>query len=309
MYLEAADWLAKTLDAAGELEQARNVLARAMELSPNAAGRQKSLADAAYKNGELDLAQTSYEKAIKLSEHSVHKSAGTYTGLAKVLNDKDDPGEALKVLGRSREAFRDDPEAALQTAVIEGMAYQKMGEPERAQAALAAAEDLMRSQPLAVSAAATMDMANALFALGQKEKACGLLQDVVKNNHENAGVIRMVEAAFESAGMAEEGGELIKKSSEEVIAINNQGVTLANEGKFEDGIRLMRQALQNLPNNDLMITNLCGMMIGLMSKNGKDDSLIFEARELLERARKINPANSKYNTYMSILNRLAPPSA
>lgn len=309
MYLEAADWLSKTLDALGDLEQAQNVLATAMSLSPNAVARQKNLADAAYKNGALDLAQSSYEKAIKLGEHSVHKSANTYAGLAKVLTARDDPEEALKVLDRSRGEFRDDPEAALQTAVIEGMAYQKMGEPGKAAAALASAEELMRSQPGNVSAATTMDMANALFKLGQKDKACGLLANVVKNNHENAGIIKMVEAAFENAGMGEEGGELIRKSSQEVVSINNQGVTLANEGKFEEGIRLMRQALQNLPDSDLMITNLCGMMIGLMSRQGKDDALIAEARELLERVRRINPANRKYSTYMNILNKLASPPA
>ena len=305
MYLDAADWLSKTLDALGDLEQAQNVLANAMALSPNAPARQKNLADAAYKNGAFDLAQVSYEKAIKLGEHSVHKNSGTYAGLAKVLTAKDDPEAALKVLDRSRVEFKDDPEATLQTAVIEGMAYQKMGQPEKAGAAFAVAEELMRSQPGNVSAATTMDMANALFKLGQKDKACSLLESVVKNNHENTGIIKMVASAFEEAGFGEEGGDLIKKSSNEVVSINNQGVILASEEKFEEGIKLMKLALQTLPNNDLMITNLCGMMIGLMSRNGKDDSMIFEAREHLERARKINPANKKYNTYMNTLNKLA----
>jgi tetratricopeptide (TPR) repeat protein len=150
-----------------------------------------------------------------------------------------------------------------------------------------------------------MDMANALFKLGQKDKAFSLLESVVKNNHENLGVINMVEAVFESANMGAEGRELIKKSTTEVVNINNQGVMLANEGRFEDGIKLMRQAVQTLPNNDLMIANLCGMMIGLMTRSGKDDRLIFEARELLDRVRNINPNNKKYSAYMSLLNKLA----
>lgn len=309
MYLEAADWLSKTHDELGDLEQAQHVLVKAMALSPNAPARQKNLADVALKNGSLDLAHSSYEKAIKLSEYSVHKNASSFTGLAKVLTAKDDPAQALKVLDRSRNEFKDDPEAALHTAVVEGMAYQKMGQPEKAAAALAVAEELMRSQPSSVSATTTVDMANVLFSLGHKDKACGLIENMVKNNHENAGIIKMAEAVFEKAGMSEEGGERIKKSTAEVVSINNQGVVLANEGKFEEGIKLMRQALETLPNNDLMLTNLCGMMIGLMGKSGKDDRMIFEARDLLERAGKINPSNKKYNTYMNIINKLASPPA
>lgn len=310
MYLEAADWLAKSLDALGDTEQAQGVLAKAMELSPLASGRQKSLADVALKNGALDLAQLSYEKAIKLGEHSIHKSSNTYAGLAKVLTAKDNPAEALKVLGRSKEEFKDDHEAALQAAVIEGMAYHKMGEPEKAEEALAVAEGLMRAQPRNINVTTTMEMANVLFELGHKDKACGLLEGVVKNNHENTDILNMVEAAFEEAGIGEEGSELIKKTSQEVVDINNQGVVLANEGKFEEGIKLMKKALQTAPDNDQMITNLCGMMIGLMTKNGKDDRMIFEVREHLDRVRKLNPLNTKYNTLTNALSKLSsPPSA
>ena len=305
MYLEAADWLSKTLDAMGDLEQARSVLLSAMTLSPNAVARQKSLADAAYKNGELDLAQASYEKAIKLEEHSVHKNSGTYSGLAKVLTAKDDPQEALKVLDRSRQEFKGDPVAELQTAVIEGMVYQKLGQPDKAEAALAVAEELMLRQPGSVSLSTTIDMADALLKLGQKDKACGLLASLVKNNHENAGIISMVEAVFDNAGLSEEGGELIRASAEEVVNINNQGVLLANQGKFEESVKLMKQALLTLPDSELMLTNLCGMMLGLMSRAGKDELMILEVRQYLERVSKINPANKKYSTYMNIVNKLA----
>jgi len=278
MYLEAADWLSKTYDALGDLEQAQNVLTNAMALSPNASARQKNHADAAYKNGALDLALVSYEKAIKLGEHSVHKSSGTYAGLAKVLTSAGNPEEALKVLGRSKVEFKNDPDAALQAAVLEGMAYQKMGQPEKAAEALAIADGLMRNKPDQLDSTTAMEMADVLLKLGQKDKALGLLESVVKNNHGNTGVISLVEAVFETAGIGDEGDALIKKSAQEVLDINRQGVVLANEGKLQEGIDLLRTALKVLPDNDLMIMNLCGMMIGLMSRNGRDYSMPLEAR-------------------------------
>ena len=304
MYLEASDWLAKTLDVLGDREMAQNVLQHAMELSPNSPVRQKSLADAAYKNGNLDVAQKAYEKTIKLGEHSVHKSAAVYAGLAKVLTDKDEPNEALKILAVGKHEFKNNAEAAVQAAVIESLAYQKMGEPEKATAALQEADKLVEGLGGKVSADITMDMAKSLFALGEKDKACGLLQSVVKNNHENSELISQIEAVFESEQLGEEGANLIKESKKEVIDINNQGVLFGREGKFDEGVKLLRKAVQNLPNSEVMIMNLCGMLIGLMKKEGKDDRMLHEAKTLLDRVRDINPANKKYHDYLNVLNQI-----
>lgn len=304
MYLEAADWLAKAYEALGDREQTQQVLLSAMELSPNSPLRQKNLADAAHKNGALDIAQTAYEKAIKLSEHSVHKNSKVFSRLAKVLTDKDVPEEALKVLNRCRDEFKDDTETALEASVIESKAYQKMGQSEKAELAILEAGKLLEGLSGEVGIDITMDMADALFQLGEKDKACGLLENVIKNNHENKGIISQVEALFEKAELSQEGENLINKSTQEVININNQGVVLAKEGKFKDGIELLKEALQNLPNNTTIITNLCGMMIGLMKRDGKDDRLIYETRAYLDRVHKINPTDKKYHEYIKAVSLL-----
>ena len=304
LYIEASDWLAKTLDLLGDREQAQQTLQKAMELSPNSPIRQKNLAEAAHKNGALDIAQTAYEKSIKLSEFSVYKSPVAYAGLAKVFTDKGVPEEALKVLKRGKDEFKDDVEAAVQASVIESMAYQKMGQPDKAKAAIAEAEKLTESLSGAVSTEIAMDMAKSLFQLGEKDKACGLLQSVVKNNHENADIISQVEAVFQSEQLGDEGENLIQESKQEVININNQGVILAKEGKFEEAVRLLRTAVQNLPNSEVMLMNLCGMLIGLMKKSGKDDSHVYEAKSLLDRVWEMNPSHKKYNEYANALNQI-----
>lgn len=304
MYMEASDWLARTLDALGDRNEAQQVLLKAMELSPNSPVRHKTLADAAYKNGALDIAQTAYEKTIKLSEHSVHKSPAVYAGLAKVLTDKDAPEEALKILSRGRQEFKDNTEATIQAAVVESMAYQKMGQPQKAATAIAEAEKLVESLAGKISTETTMDMAKSLFQLGKKDEACGLLQSIVRNNHENADIISRVEAVFESEHLGEEGGNLIKESREEVIGINNQGVVLAREGKFDEGVKLLRKAAQMLPNSEVIIMNLCGMLIALMKKDGADDPVVHEAKGLLDRVRELNPSNKKLYEYENALNQI-----
>lgn len=301
MYMEASDLLAKTLDALGEREQAQKILLNATELSPNSPARYKTLADAAYKNGDLDIAKQSYEKTIKLSEHSVHKNPDVYAGLAKVLTDKDEPGEALKVMDRGRQEFKDNPEVAVQAAVVDSMAYRKMGQPQKAAAAIAEAGKLMENMSGKVSMETTMDMAKSLFQLGKKDAACDLLQNIVKNNHENTDILDQVEAVFESENLGEEGRGLIKESKQEVVDINNQGVMLAREGKIDEGVDLLRKAVQMLPNSEVIIMNLCGMIIGLMKKEGRNDRMLNEARSLIERARELNPCNKKLFDYESAL--------
>lgn len=303
MFMEASDWLVKTLNAMGDAAQAQEVLQDAVRLSPNSATRQKSLGDTALKNGALDVAQAAFEKTIKISEFSPHKSPSAFTGLAKVFSAMDTPEEALKVLARGKAAFRDSPEAAIQTAAAESAVYKKMGQADKADAAMANAEQLMAALPGKVSPEVAMEVAQSLLALGQKDKACDLMRDLVKNNHENADISRQVEAMFDSAQLGAEGRSLIKESQQEVVNINNQGVMLAKKGEFLEGAKLLRTAVQNLPNSEVVIMNLCGLLIGLMRKEGKTDALTQEVRGLLERVGALNPTNKKYHLYTDVLNR------
>jgi len=119
MFIEAADWLAKTLEAMGDGAKAQEVLQQAVQLSPNSPVRLKNLGDTAYRNGALDVAQAAFEKTIKISEFSPHKNPAVYARLAQVFSDSNAPDEALKVLKRSKADFKYNTAAALQTAAAE----------------------------------------------------------------------------------------------------------------------------------------------------------------------------------------------
>lgn len=69
-FLEAYDWLAKTLQATGEIEAAGEILERAARLPPNSVLRQKSLGEVALKLGNLDGAERAFRKSVSLGEHS-----------------------------------------------------------------------------------------------------------------------------------------------------------------------------------------------------------------------------------------------
>jgi len=304
MYVEAADWLAKSFEAMGELTRAEQVLLEAVKLSPNSPVRQKNLGDTAFKNGSLDIAQAALEKNIKISEFSTHKNPAVYASLAEVFSEKNSPEEALNVLKRSKNDFRFNPQAALQAAAAESRIYQKMGQTDKAQAALTTAEQLVEQLADKISPELLVEVAKSQLKLGQKDKACSLLGRVIKNNHENAALFSQIEAVFASENLAQEGHALVNASRQEVIDINNQGVTLAKQGDFEQGAKLLRSAVQQLPSSEAVIINLAGLLIGQMSKEGYKDALGAEAMALLERVHELNPANNKYYAYALVLTRL-----
>jgi hypothetical protein len=127
---------------------------------------------------------------------------------------------------------------------------------------------------------------------------------VVRNHHENLEVSQSVENLFKDMGRHAEGQALIAQSSGEVVAINNQGVTMAKGGDLQGGANLLRAASVKLPNNEVILINLTGLLIGMLSKEGKNHKIAGEARELLDRVRQINLGNKNYHVYTAALNRI-----
>ncbi len=302
VFIEAADWLAKTLLAMGENEQAQQVLEDAVRLSPNSADRQQVLGETARNNGALDVAQSAFEKTIKISEHATNKRPGAYIALARVLSESDEPDIALKVMARTQEVFKDAGGAiAIQVAAVQSVLYQQTGKKEEAQAALEQAEQLLARQGGNAPPQATLELAQSMLALGHKEKACTLVGNLVKANHENTQLSAQVQHLFEQANLGEEGKALIAASREEAVAINNQGVMLGRQGQFAVGARLLRIALQNLPHSEVMMMNLCGLLIGQIRAEGRTDALVAEVMGLVERVRDVNPDNAKLRQYVQLI--------
>ena len=82
----------------------------------------------------------------------------------------------------------------------------------------------------------------------------------------------------------------VPASNAHAAELNNHGVTIAKGGDFEQGIALVRQAMQAAPDDPTYRTNLSGMLTdwaGQLSQQGRSDDAI----HALEEAAQLNPAN------------------
>ncbi|MBF0538660.1 MAG: response regulator [Nitrospirae bacterium] len=298
--MEAYDWLSKSYEELGESKEAQTVLMNASEISPKAILRQKSLAQIAMKNKDLNVAEKSLKAAVNLGKKSCFKSPTDYTGLANIYISRKRPDKALDILGDSRSTFTNNPEANLQAAVVEGLAYKEMGKPEAAQHALDEATQIFDFIKGSVSAEASMDVAKAFFALGDADKGNKIMENIIKNNHDNEKVIKMAEEVFNGANLHDEGMKIISDTKQEIVKVNNDGVALVQKGRLKDAIEFFEKAAAGLPDNKIINANAAQANIMYMQKYGKSERLMLQTRTYLEQIRKVDPSYAKYQGLLSM---------
>lgn len=304
--LETYDWLVKTYQALGDHEQAKELITQALALSPNSGQRQKVLGDLADATGDKAGAEAAYRKSIKLSEHSILKTTEPFAGLAKLCIENGKADEALKLMGDVRKVFTDSA-SVMQAAILESGAFHQQGKADNAQAALDEAERTLKGMGAKAGVQDNLMLANAMLVSGDKEKAMGLITQVVKNHHDNNTVLNQVEQFFKDADLHEEGKTLVQASKDEVVNINNQGVRLAMDGKLDEAIALLRQAVGQLPNNARVRLNLAGMLLKQLKEVGKDDTLLYEVRKELDRVNVLQPGDPKCIEYLQAVEKLSAP--
>ncbi|MDD5241898.1 MAG: response regulator [Sulfuricella sp.] len=299
-YMEAHDWLAKTYHQRGDLEEAQRILVRCTETSPNSMNRQKTLGEIAHKRGDLDVAEKAFRKTIKLGENSILNTPVAHLGLAKICTEKDNPSEALQLLKSVHKEF-DDKAASLHAKVMEGVVYQKTGDHVNARKAAEELAAIIQEDPNLASTDVALEAAGFLFKAGDKEAAQSMLETVVKNNHDDDALIDQVKEIFDQAGMENESRQMIDTSRREVVETNNKGVTLAKEGQLDEAIQWLRNAKAMLPNNKQILLNFTHAAILAMQKNGRNDNLMSEAKECLNRVGALDPLEKRRIQYLGML--------
>ena len=303
-YMEAYDLLAKILEEQGDLDEAQSVLACSIELSPNSAARQKTLGEIAQKRGDLDLAEKAFRKTIALSEHSILKAPAAYINLAKVCSEKNNPAEAMRVLGEVKKTF-DSAEANIHAKVVEGKVSRNNRDMKAAQQIAKEVVALVKGATGALPASIAMEVAEFIMGNGDSQTAAELLKVVVLNNHENEALLNQVREIFNKADMDEDGEALVESSLREVVGYNNTAVHLAKEGKLEEAVAMMRDARKLMPSNKRILLNLAYAMIMLMQRNNdREPSMAREVREYLEQVHKMDPSEKLCAKYRAALDTI-----
>ena len=278
-YIEAYDLLASISTPAQALELHQ----RSTELVPSA-NRFRKVAQVALKVGEYGVAETSFRSAISKSRHGLNKPVSDNAGYVKALvgaGKVDEAAREMQSLKQTLEKKAVDQADLVHLATAEAGVHLARGDASQAEACL--------KQAIEASAALKPEQAIELAGLvkqaGFEEEASRLLTAVIANNEGD----QQVKHALQHSQFGADYESLVNKSNDEIVAINNQAVGLANAGKLDEAFGMLEAVAQIYHSNATVLFNVAKIGLALIRSGHDDEALRQKALGYLEMGLRVNP--------------------
>lgn len=294
--MEAYDSLAAIETAAGNHAAAKEILQQALALSPLSVPRQQALGDCASRDGDHAEAEKAYARAVRMGKDSCLARPEDAACLAMATFKHSGPDAAMKVV---QEISRRNPRQRVGQSVdwrrltVQARLAAAMGQQAEAAAALSAALAAYRRDVEHDNAAHSLDLVRCCYELGRGDEARLVVRKLVRENFDRTGQLALIQALFDEMGVGEEGTRIIEEERKSVIKVNKEGVLLAKDGRFEEGLSLLQQAAEELPNNLTVALNVVFATLIQMQRNGVSQQVRFVAHEYLGRAERLAPRSPK----------------
>ena len=135
-------------------------------------------------------------------------------------------------------------------------------------------------------------------------KATQLMQNIVKNHHDDEQLMKDAQDVFKGANRSNEGMKLISETRQEMVLLNNKGVGLLRDGNLDEAISLFETAAAALVSNKIINANAAYALVQCMSMRGKNDAMMKKAQFYLDRVHGIDPHYEQYHSIISQLQNL-----
>lgn len=289
-FFAAYDFLSSVHEAQGRLAEAQLDLQRAADASPHNTLRQRLVGDIAARNGDLLIAEKAYGKVMERNRGSSLRTLDDFANLSRVMVERGNVEGSRKVVADMKREWRGDKQAEMAALVNESLCLAAEGESAKAAQLVSQALSLQQllqadstDQGKPLSQRLVVDLAHACYATGREDEAGRIMHQVAAENNEDQHLIDHIASVFEKTGQVDAGKALLDQVGREIVELNNRGVLAARSGDLEGAVRLLIQAVDQVPNLQFLV-NAAKAIYTLMDQRGWDAELAARAREYLERA-------------------------
>lgn len=290
-YMDAYDWLARTHEKIGQLNEAKMVLAGAVAISPHAVRRLRRLGEVAFEAGDVETAERSFQQVVSKARYSEFRDPEDHVKLVRTLVTKGDTQQATMVIRDLQKSLQGNDKMPACRALSSALLHTSLGDNERAAEELSAAVAACRDASV-LSAEMKMALATSCLANNLEDSAAQIMLEVM-NNASNGTDMAKAMGVFEQAGRADLAEKTARESRRQVVEMVSSGADKARQGDYQGAVSLMLDAVQKLPENPQVVFNAAVAILKYLENQGWDGQLSERCRVLIDKARRLEPSNPR----------------
>ena len=290
-YVDAHDWLARTLEAAGRLKEAQHALEEAVAVSPHALRRLKRLGDIALETGDMVTAEKTLSEVVRKGKYSDFRDPEHHVKLVKIFVAKGDREQAEKTIRDLDRSMQGMKQTEACSALSSAMVLSQAGEKGKALEALNRAVTASRTN-VALSDDLKIDLVKTCLEHQQHDAAVEMISEVMRNAADDH-ALGKAKSVLEQAGLQSMADELALKTRQDVLDLVATGAKHAESGDYEGAVDFMLQAVRKMPGNTQVGLNAALALLKLIEHRGWNEKFAAQVRSLVDRARNSDPSNPR----------------
>ena len=287
---DAYDCLAQVHEAAGCLQQAKQVLMDAVALSPHTVRRLRKLGRLALETGDIDTALASFQEVVGKVRHSRFREPEDYVHLVQALLGKGNVHKAAAVVHELGKSLSDFKKTETCGAISSALIHEFNNETEQALERLAAA--VAEYSDAGLSNDVKMVLARCCLSNGMEDSAAAVMLDVMNNAADDTARAKAA-AALEQAGRTDLSQSLVEKSRQQVADVAAGCEDKIRQGDYHGAVEFMAHAAHKMSDNPEVALNAVAAVLVCIENTGWDDELGAQAHRHLENARRLDATHPR----------------
>jgi DNA-binding NarL/FixJ family response regulator len=297
-FLEAYDWLAKTQEARGQIQDAQSTLEHAVTRSPHALQRLRKLGNVALETGDTDTAHRVFQQVINKAKFSEFREPEDHVHLVKTAIAKGEVQLVPPIIRDLAKSLANIKKTPACRALAAAMLHKHNGDVQLAVEELEAAVAACK-EPIGLSNDAKITLAQNCLESGMEQGAVEVMTAVVSNASSHVAMTRAMRL-FREAGREDLAKRVTRESKSQVVDLVSAGAEKARLGDYHGAVALMSEAAEKLPENPQVVFNAAVAVLKCLDSLGWDAQLGEQARAYTANARRLDPRNPRLSLLTSM---------
>ncbi len=301
-YLDAYDWLARVRAEASHAQEARDVMASAVKLSPHRLGRLREFGDLSIKAGDYQGAEQALQEVVRKGKFSEFRDPEDHVRLLKAQLMQHRFAEAEATIQDLDKTMGGSSGAPICSALARGLLHQCTGDRDSARKDLAQAVKSARDNP-ELPLSLKQELVKACLD-NQMESETGELVGDILRHADDESTIESTRSLLRERGRLDLSERVEERLHTEVKGYIANGAQKAQAGDFDGAVSEMMTAVRRMPGNPHVLFNAALALLRHIEHNGWNERFAAQARTLITRTRKLDPNNPRLEAITQFMQNL-----